>query len=554
MGIYLGLDSSTQSLTAIAIEVDRGRRSVIFEKSLNFDECFPAYGTSNGVLPHDDPLIARSSPKLWADALEALLALFSKDSGVDLRELRAISGSGQQHGSVYLNASAARTLEKLDPTRMLVEQLSGIFSRDQSPIWMDSSTEEECREITEAVGGDGVLALLTGSRAFERFTGPQIRKFYKEDPDGYERTAQIHLVSSYMASLLAGRHASIDPGDGAGMNLMDLAGRRWAHVALEATAPELEAKLPPLRDSWTIVGPLSPYWVKRYGFSPRTQVVSWSGDNPCSLIGVGLVKPGRIAISLGTSSTLFGFMPKPLVDPTGSGHVFGSPTGDFMSLICFENGSIARESIRKAHHLDWAQFSRHLRETKPGNGGGVMLPWIKPEITPRVHQPGIRRYSIDAKDPAANVRGVVEAQMMALAVHSQWMGVDVRTIHATGGAARNREILQVMADVLDAEVFQFEVSNSACLGAALRAYHAELVSEKVQVGWDEVTAGFTNPVLASRIAPDPACVAVYAELKKLYAACEAHALRGGDNPETLIAELRDKFGWKRLKTDASSSS
>jgi xylulokinase len=541
MAIYLGLDSSTQSLTAIAIEIDGSRRRVVFERSLNFDESFPAYGTKNGVLPHDDPLVARSSPRLWAEALDKLLGIVAKESGIALSSIRAISGSGQQHGSVYLNASAAPTLARLDPAKPLVQQIGRIFSRERAPIWMDSSTEEECQEITEAVGGEGVLALLTGSRAFERFTGPQIRKFYKEDPDGYERTDKIHLVSSYMATLLAGRHAPIDHGDGAGMNLMDLAQRRWAAVALQETAPGLDKKMPDLRESWAVVGPISSYWVARHGFSPTTKIVAWSGDNPCSLIGVGLVKQGRIAVSLGTSTTLFGFMPKPQVDPTGSGHVFGSPTGDFMSLICFENGSIARETICKEYGLDWQGFSETLRRTKAGNQGSVLLPWFKPEITPRVHEPGPRRYALDAKDGPANVRAVVEAQMLALAIHSQWMGVHISTVHATGGAARNREILQVMADVLGAEVYQFEVSNSACLGAALRAYHADRVDDvkdPKKVSWEEITAGFADPVKASCIPANPKNANVYADLKKIYAACEAHALRGGSDPKPLVDAFR----------------
>ena len=69
------------------------------------------------------------------------------------------------------------------------------------------------------------------------------------------------------------------------------------------------------------------------------------------------------------------------------------------------------------------------------------------------------------------------------------MGVTVDTIHATGGASANRELLQVMADVFGADVFQFEVGNSACLGAALRAFHADVVDEGRTIAWDEVIEG-----------------------------------------------------------------
>jgi xylulokinase len=543
MSLYLGFDSSTQSLTAIIIDADGDdRREVVFERSLRFDEEFPAYGTRNGVLPREDRLVARSSPLLWAEALDRMMGVIARESGLDLKRLKAISGSGQQHGSVYLNGSAESALRGLDPGRPLVEQLPGIFARETAPIWMDSSTTEQCAAITEAVGGERVLAVLTGSCAFERFTGPQIRKFWEQDPEGYERTDKIHLVSSYLASLLAGKHAPIDPGDGAGMNLMDLARKRWAPVALQATAPDLAEKLPVLSESWTIVGSLSPYWVKRYGFPESVKVVAWSGDNPCSLIGVGLVKPGRMAISLGTSDTLFGFMQKPLVDPTGGGHVFGAPTGDYMSLICFKNGSLARDGIRREYSLDWDGFSKGLRTTPPGNNGSILLPWFEPEITPPVHEPGVRRYNLAEKDGPANVRGVVEAQMMSTWLHSRWMGVETDTIYATGGAARNRDILRVMADVHDAVVYQFLVGNSACLGAALRALHADRRSSGLAVEWEDVVRGFAEPVAESRIEPDPARVALYGRLKKLYAACEAHAVRGGEDPLPLLETFRKGQG------------
>ena len=73
MPIYLGFDSSTQGLTAIAIEVDGASRRVVFQRTLNFDQSFPRYGTSNGVLPQADPLVATSSPLMWAEALDRMM-------------------------------------------------------------------------------------------------------------------------------------------------------------------------------------------------------------------------------------------------------------------------------------------------------------------------------------------------------------------------------------------------------------------------------------------------------------------------------------------------
>ncbi len=523
MPYYLGLDSSTQSLTAIV--VDSGQRRVLFQDSLTFDSALPHYGTDHGVLPRRAPAEALSSPLMWTEALDVMMARLVA-SGVDLSRLAAISGSAQQHGSVYLNARAAGALRTLDPARPLVDQVTPLLSRPVSPIWMDSSTGDECAEITAAVGGAGILSQRTGSRAFERFTGPQIRKFFKQERAAYDATDRVHLVSSFAASLLIGGHAPIDPGDGSGMNLMDLSSSTWWPPAVEATAPNLLQKLPPVRPAFSVAGTLSPFWQTRYRL-PAARVVTWSGDNPCSLIGTGLVREGRVAISLGTSDVIFGLMREPRVDPTGTGHVFGAPTGDFMGLTVFKNGSLARERVRDAFGMSWAEFSRTLETTEPGNNRRIFLPWYEPEITPPVMAAGVHRFGFDEGDAPAHVRGVIEAQLMAIARHSRWMQVAVDTIYATGGASANVQILQVMADVFGAEVYQLEVGNSAALGAALRAWHADRAEAGDPVSWDDVVRDLVEPVASSRLQSRPNVHAMYQELMRRHAECEAKARVSG---------------------------
>jgi xylulokinase len=523
MPLYLGFDCGTQSFNAVVVELDGARRRVVLKRSLAFDECFPAYGTTKGALTGEDPLVLEAPPLMWADALDRMMGLVAAELGDDVRRIAAITGSGQQHGSVYLNGAAAPVLAALDPHKFLVPQIRGVFSRQGAPIWMDSSTSAECEEITAAVGGSEALARLTGSRAFERFTGPQIRKISKKEPAAWARSHRVHLVSSYLATLLAGRHAPIDRGDGSGMNLMDLAAGRWSPSALAATAPDLADRLPHLVPSATVFARLSSYWTLRYGFS-HAKLAAWTGDNPSSLVGVGVVTPGATAISLGTSDTLFAPLSEPTHDPSGAAHVFASPTGGFMSLVCFRNGSLAREHVRDAYGLDWAAFSEALRRTDPGNGGGLMLPWVEPEITPPVLDPGVRRSGLGEEDVAGNVRAVVEGQMLSMSLHSSWATPRVTRIHATGGAARNTEILQVMADVFDAPVFRSEVSNSACLGAALRAVHADAASEGHAPPWEEVVRGLADPSLEPVARPRPAAVDVYRQMRPKYAAFEERAL------------------------------
>ena len=535
MSYYLGFDASTQSLTATLINVDAGNREILLETSMAYDAEFPSYGTDHGVLRGADPGVVAAPPLMWVDALDRMMARLVELQPQAMSQLSAISGSAQQHGSVYLNERWQQALDGARSAAPLVTELADVFSRPLAPVWMDSSTSRECAEIESAVGGEAALSRNTGSRAFERFTGPQIRSFFKKNPEAYGRTARIHLVSSFHASLLAGEDAPIDVGDGSGMNLMDLDTRSWWPTALDATAPDLARRLPVVRPSWTPVGTLAPYWRNRYGL-PAARVVVWSGDNPCSLIGTGLVREGRLGISLGTSDTVCGMMRTLRIHQAGIGYVSASPAGDYMGTTVFKNGSLARERVRDQYGMNWAAFSEALRSTPPGNHGAIMLPWFDPEITPHVLTPGVRRVSLDPGDARANVRAIIEAQMMAMANHTKWMvgagshdpASTASVIRAMGGASGNREVLQVMADVFGAEVIRSRAGNAAALGAAIRAWHGDRAAVNDPIAWDDVVEGFTDPDPGWRIEPRPKAVAVYADLRRRYADAERTALESRD--------------------------
>lgn len=469
---YLGIDSSTQSCKGMVIDTDQG--TVALHLKVDYREDLPAYNSPDGFIPTEDRLLRHSNPLMWVEALELLFER-ARAAGFDWSTVDAISCSGQQHGSVYLNADYA-TAEWI-ASRPLAEQVAPLLSRKTSPIWMDSSTAAECEEITRAAGGEAQVLTITGSRATERFTGPQIRKFYKQDPKGYEATARIHLVSSFLAYLLTARaDTPIDLGDGAGMNLLDLAGGQWSDVMLAATAPGLREKLPPVGPSNQVVGPVARYFVERFGFRSDARVVASSGDNPCSLVGMGAALPGTHVISLGTSDTYFAAMPGVRTDPLGYGHVFGNPAGGYMSLICFKNGSKTREKIAARFGLSWPAFSEAISRTPAGNHGNLMFPYMEAEITPRVLRPEVRLFGSPEfrawRDAASAVRAVVEAQALSMRLHSSWIGERPGALLVTGGASENDAILQVFADVFQARLRRLSVADSAALGAALRAANA----------------------------------------------------------------------------------
>jgi len=460
--LFLGIDSSTQGIKYLVLDSQEG---IVANTQINFGEDLPEYASPHGFLENSNPLIKHSDPLMWLDALElGLQKLMS--CGINLSEIRGISGSGQQHGSVYLKEE----IPDWNKNQKLSEQAAGILSRKTAPIWMDHSTSAECHElITEF--GEKTLRNTTGSSAIERFTGPQIRKFAKIDPENYARTTKIHLVSSFLCSVLCGKDAPIDYADASGMNLFDLNTLTWNKKIANFTAPDLLSKLPEAVPSNTIAGGLCSYFSK-YHLTPGIPVVVWSGDNPSSLIGIGAGTPGTAGISLGTSDTFFAPMTKFTTDPQGCGHVFANCSGGFMSLICFTNGSLAREKIKDECQCSWKFFDQDFAsETIPGNNGKLLLPYFEAENTPLVLTAGVKKNFITATN-AEKIRAILETQALSMRLHSAWQNENFSHLRLTGGASKSVGFQQILADVFQAQIETIQSSNSAGLGAAFRAINA----------------------------------------------------------------------------------
>ena len=482
MAYYLGIDSSTQSMKGLVIDPAAG--TIVTSVSVNFKADLPQYNCPDGVLPHRDPLVKHSDPLMWLAALDLLLTRLQA-TGVDMGGIAAIGGDGQQHGSVYLNGRFAEALAGLKPAASLVEQLKASLARPTSPIWMDSSTSAECRELDAKFGAR--LQADTGSPAIERFTGPQIRKYAKAEPERYAQTARIHLVSSFICSVLIGEDAPIDSGDGAGMNLLNLRTMGWDAEIAEFTAPGLAKKLPKVGNG--VAGKLHPYFAK-FDLKAGIPVAVWTGDNPASLVGTGAWSAGVAVVSLGTSDTFFAALDAFRTDPEGCGHVFGNPAGGFMSLACFKNGSLARDRVRQETGAEWSFFDKTAFELTPaGNGGRLALPWFEAEITPPVLTPGLRaNFDFKAAAPEVRIRAAVEGQALALRSHALWIG-KFGTIRVTGGASKSPGIRQTLADVFQARVESIAVADSAALGGAMLAAHADGVPlAKMTEAFSPVTA------------------------------------------------------------------
>ncbi|MFC4995367.1 xylulokinase [Rubritalea tangerina] len=491
--MHLGLDCSTQSLSAILIDVRNGE--TLCEHSVNFEAELPHYQTSHGFVRGTEPDEFFSNPLMWVEALDLLLSKMQQD-GAPLSAIATICGSAQQHATVYLNDNFERALENLSPNIPLIEQLGDCFTRPVSPIWLDASTSQDCQEITQTIGSSRKITKRTGSAAIERFSAAQIRKHAKQFPERWHETKHVHLVSSFLCSLLVGKSAAIDYGDGAGMNLMHINKRRWDKKMANATAPGTLDRLPELKRTTQIAGTIAPYFSSKYGFNERTRCTHWTGDNPASLVGMGVIHPGTWVISLGTSYTLFSAVKSPFPDPMGYGHIFGNPVGEYMSLSCFKNGALACVALKNQLDITWAEFDALLRIPRTAESP-VSLPFYETEITP----PAAALEQITS-DPAA----LIDGQFLNMRLHSLWHGEFPETIVVTGGISQSDGVCQTIANIFQRPVQRLSSHASASLGAALIAAHAD--------GYDidSLIEQFCLPKEGATIEPDPATEVIYQAL------------------------------------------
>jgi xylulokinase len=461
-----------------------------------------------------------------------------KIMGVDFRAIAAISGAGQQHGSVYWSADAEACLSSLDYKQPLSTQLCPIaFSLPNAPIWQDSSTTKDCQNLEEFIGGPQVLTDITGSRAYERFTGPQIAKIRRVNPKAYESTSQISLVSSFMASLFLGKIAPIEVSDASGMNLMNVLTCKWDHRLLETCGgPSLRSKLGPEPVlGASVIGKINDWWVKRWGFDPECIVVPFTGDNPATV--VALSGPGDAILSLGTSTTFLLSIPPSNTPPKRftTSHLLSHPAtpNAQIAMLCYKNGALAREEIRDIYAQgDWSRFNALIEESPAGNNGHMGLYFPLPEIIPQ-NVVGEYLFSttsgtplrVDAIPAEAHPRAILESQFLSIRSRIATIlpveAPHLQRLLVTGGSSTNRTIQQLAADLFGMKVYVAEGPGSkeaAGMGGAMLARYAWLKKNGGTGLFEHMSIGEVRMRCVAE--PGGEVAKVYDELVGVYKACE----------------------------------
>ncbi|MDP2926395.1 MAG: FGGY-family carbohydrate kinase [Nanoarchaeota archaeon] len=486
--LSLGLDSSTQKLQAIVIDIDTGEK--VFDHSLDYrrDPRLNRFEINeNYILPPLNEGEASQPPLMFFASLDAM----SKDTPLEMRrDIVVINTSGQQHGHVYLVEFAHNLFDRLrrqihrSKEWDLAQILGTSLAYDRAPIWMTSDTVQEADEIRELIGGKQRMIELSGSDSPLRFTGAVIRKTGKRNfGRNYIDTKRIQLIGNLIPAVLTGNtDTPADFANACGMSLMDYRKKEWSNELIEAVSKgltnvgtHLRYKLPKLTSPDSVVGNIAEYFVKKYDFNENCQVVAGSGDNPQSkvLVSGDLLSLGTSFVNMtstdGNTFDMQGFA-NAMYDGVGRPFIFG----------CRTNGAMVWDMVRADYSIakeDYASGEKALARTEVG---GKQMFFLQPrnESFPvsGIFKPTRIGYGIGFLPDDYN--GIIESSLAAVYTHSKSFTRQTNeTLYVTGGATASPEIMRRVAAMWNRPVIPIE-KGGAALGAAVAGAYAYLRGQR----------------------------------------------------------------------------
>lgn len=421
---------------------------------------------------------AEQDPRDWWRASAAAIQAAISQANIPAEEIKAVGFSGQMHGSVLLDASD----QVLRPAL----------------IWCDQRSAEQCRKLTTTVGASRLIE-LTSNPALTGFTLPKLLWVRDNEPETWDRVRSVLLPKDYVRFRLTGDKAT-DVADGSGTLLLDVAKRRWSDEMLAATEIKREL-LPQLYESQEITGTVSEEAARETGLRAGTPVVAGAGDQAAGAVGLGIVRPGMVSATIGTSGVVFAATNTPALDPKGRVHTFchaiperwhvmGVTQGAGLSLRWFRDqfGIRANDKIGGDPYDD---LTAEAARVPPGAEGLLWTPYLMGERTPHL-DPDARAalVGLTASHTRAHiVRAILEGVAFSLkdsfAILRE-LGVPCTTIRLGGGGARSSLWRQIQADIYGQPVECMEAEEGAAYGVALLAGVAAGAWPDVETACDAV--------------------------------------------------------------------
>jgi xylulokinase len=437
---WLGIDVGTGGTRALLVN-ERGKV-----------QC--AFSAAHEPMRMEQPLWAEQRPENWWEAAQFSIRGILEKAQVSGRDVRGIGLSGQMHGLVVLDGDG----NVLRPAL----------------IWCDQRSQPQVDAINASIGKEAIVA-YTANPVLTGFTLPKLLWMRDNEPGRFEQIRKILLPKDYVRYKLTGEFAS-DVSDASGTSLFDVAARRWAFQLADRLAIQ-KSVLPPVLESIEISGKVSRIAAACTGLAEGTPVIAGAGDQAASAVGNGIVEPGIVSCTIGTSGVVFAYLQKPEYDPrgrvhtfchavSGAWHVMGVTQGAGLSLQWFRNNL--------APGTDYDVLTAEAATAPAGSQGLYWLPYLMGERTPHLDASARGGWvGLTAKHTRADlIRSLLEGVSYSLKdcfEIVEKMGVNVESIRVSGGGARSGFWRQLLADIFGKRVAVLDTEEGSAYGAALLA-------------------------------------------------------------------------------------
>lgn len=402
----------------------------------------------------EQPLWAEQHPDDWWRASREAIRQVLSQSGVSGSDIKGIGLSGQMHG-----------LTLLDEADRIVRP---------ALIWCDQRSQAQVDWVNATAGAPFVLE-QTANPMLTGFTLPKLLWVRDHEPANFARIRKVMLPKDYIRFQLTGEYVS-DVSDASGTGLFDVVNRTWAYPLADKLGLD-RSILPAVVESSVVSGRVTAKAAAETGLAAGIPVVGGAGDQAASAAGNGIVEPGIVSCTIGTSGVVFAHLAKPAYDAAGRVHTFcHSAAGAWHVMGVTQGAGLSLQWFRNqlAPGASYDALTAEAATAPAGSQGLYWLPYLMGERTPHLDATARGGWiGLTAKHTRADliralIEGVSYSQQDCLQIIEQ-MGVAVRSVRVSGGGAKSAFWRQLLADVFNKPVVTLETQEGSAHGAALLA-------------------------------------------------------------------------------------
>lgn len=478
MTYLLGIDIGTSSVKATLVDAE----TAAITASANRE--YPVHQPEHGWAEQDPA-------DWWTATVETVRAVLTN---IVPEAVAAIGLSGQMHGTVCLDSAG-------QPLRPAI-------------IWADSRSEAQVTDLLRRVAPDELARVAPGPPAVG-FMASSLMWLTQHEPETMARLHTVLLPKDYIRLRMTGNSAA-EISDAASSWLFDVQNGIWSGYLVDLCGLEAHY-LPPICESATVVGTLTPEAAGPLELPPGIPVIGGCADQPAQAIGHGLIDPGMALVTIGSGGQAFVPLAAPRFDPQLRYYTFNHAVpGRWYAAAATLAAGLSLRWLRdllglRAARDAYARLSEMAANVNPGADGLIFLPYLAGERTPH-RDPAASGLFLGLRlhhEPGHLVRAVMEGVAFSLATCLELTNAG-QDIIASGGGAASPVWRQIQADIFNRSLHVAPRADHAPLGAALLAG----VGSGVYSSIEAAVSRLPEPVEV--VEPDPARAAFYAERREQF--------------------------------------